>query len=186
MSGAPRRWVVGRRDHVSHRCCGRGHSARLRDRRSSRRGRHGPVARAAHPGAGRRCALRRGAGDKHAVVAAARSVGVPFVPGAFADNPVGRLLEDPILQGGVETTHVAWRPYDGIGRRVRNGLNFVSAASACARPWEPRIVLTQPRRRCNPGTSTGMRSSPATERAGFTAGESSRRLRRPPQRWRSS
>lgn len=44
---------------------------------------------------------------------------------AFADNPVGRLLEDLILQGGVDQTHVSWRPYDGIGRSVRNGLNFV-------------------------------------------------------------
>ena len=44
---------------------------------------------------------------------------------AFADNPVGRLLEDLILQGGVDQTYVTWRPYDGIGRTVRNGLNFV-------------------------------------------------------------
>jgi 2-dehydro-3-deoxygluconokinase len=44
---------------------------------------------------------------------------------AFADNPVGRLLEDLILQGGVDQTYVRWRPYDGIGRDVRNGLNFV-------------------------------------------------------------
>ena len=44
---------------------------------------------------------------------------------AFADNPVGRLLEDLILQGGVDQTHVAWVPYDGVGRSARNGLNFV-------------------------------------------------------------
>jgi 2-dehydro-3-deoxygluconokinase len=44
---------------------------------------------------------------------------------AFADNPVGRLLEDLILQGGVDPRHVAWVPYDGVGRGVRNGLNFV-------------------------------------------------------------
>jgi 2-dehydro-3-deoxygluconokinase len=43
---------------------------------------------------------------------------------AFADNDVGRLLEDLILQGGVDTTFVQWLPYDGIGRTVRNGLNF--------------------------------------------------------------
>ncbi|MFI5910878.1 sugar kinase [Dactylosporangium sp. NPDC051541] len=43
---------------------------------------------------------------------------------AFADNEVGRLLEDLILQGGVDTTFVQWVPYDGIGRTVRNGLNF--------------------------------------------------------------
>jgi 2-dehydro-3-deoxygluconokinase len=44
---------------------------------------------------------------------------------AFADNPVGRLLEDLILQGGVDQRYVSWVPYDGIGRDVRNGLNFV-------------------------------------------------------------
>src|SRR5262245_43467952 len=43
---------------------------------------------------------------------------------AFADNDVGRLIEDFILQGGVATDYVLWRPYDGVGRSVRNGLNF--------------------------------------------------------------
>jgi len=43
---------------------------------------------------------------------------------AFADNEVGRLLEDFILQGGVDTEFVKWVPDDGVGRTVRNGLNF--------------------------------------------------------------
>ncbi len=43
---------------------------------------------------------------------------------AFAENEVGRLLEDFILQGGVDTRFVKWVPYDGVGRSVRNGLNF--------------------------------------------------------------
>src|SRR5215472_5578943 len=43
---------------------------------------------------------------------------------AFADNPVGRLLEDLILQGGVDPSLMRWVDYDGIGRTVRNGLNF--------------------------------------------------------------
>ncbi len=43
---------------------------------------------------------------------------------AFADNEIGRLLEDLILQGGVDTSFTRWAPYDGIGRTVRNGLNF--------------------------------------------------------------
>src|SRR2546421_8756220 len=43
---------------------------------------------------------------------------------AFADNDVGRLLEDLILQGGVATEFIKWAPDDGIGRAVRNGLNF--------------------------------------------------------------
>ena len=43
---------------------------------------------------------------------------------ALADNEVGRLVEDFMLQGGVDTSFIQWRPYDGIGRTVRNGLNF--------------------------------------------------------------
>jgi 2-dehydro-3-deoxygluconokinase len=43
---------------------------------------------------------------------------------ALADNPVGRLVEDLMLQGGVDQSHVRWVPYDGVGRAVRNGLNF--------------------------------------------------------------
>lgn len=43
---------------------------------------------------------------------------------AFAKNDVGLLLEDLILQGGVDTRFIKWVPYDGIGRTVRNGLNF--------------------------------------------------------------
>ena len=43
---------------------------------------------------------------------------------ALADNPVGRLVEDFILQGGVDVSHIRWLPYDGVGRNVRNGLNF--------------------------------------------------------------
>ena len=43
---------------------------------------------------------------------------------AFADNPVGRLVQDLIYQGGVDQSHVIWKKYDGIGREVRNGLNF--------------------------------------------------------------
>lgn len=43
---------------------------------------------------------------------------------ALADNDVGRLIEDFILQGGVDTQFIQWRDYDGIGREVRNGLNF--------------------------------------------------------------
>ena len=57
---------------------------------------------------------------------------------ALADNPVGRLVEDFILQGGVDTSLIRWIPYDGVGRAVRNGLNFtergfgVRAAAGCS------------------------------------------------------
>jgi 2-dehydro-3-deoxygluconokinase len=57
---------------------------------------------------------------------------------ALAENPVGRLVEDFILQGGVDTALLKWVPYDGVGRTVRNGLNFtergygVRAAVGCS------------------------------------------------------
>jgi 2-dehydro-3-deoxygluconokinase len=57
---------------------------------------------------------------------------------AFADNPVGRLIQDLIYQGGVDQSHVRWVKYDGVGRSVRNGLNFtergfgVRAAVGCS------------------------------------------------------
>src|SRR6187200_2222848 len=43
---------------------------------------------------------------------------------AFADNAVGRLVQDLIYQGGVDQSHVKWVKFDGVGRTVRNGLNF--------------------------------------------------------------
>src|ERR1700712_1839229 len=57
---------------------------------------------------------------------------------ALADNPVGRLVEDLMNQGGVDQSHVKWAKYDGVGRTVRNGLNFtergfgVRAALGCS------------------------------------------------------
>ena len=43
---------------------------------------------------------------------------------AFVDNDVGQLITDFVMQGGVATDFIKWRPDDGIGRSVRNGLNF--------------------------------------------------------------
>src|SRR6266702_4213846 len=57
---------------------------------------------------------------------------------ALADNPVGRLVQDLIYQGGVDQSHLKWIKYDGVGRSVRNGLNFtergfgVRAALGCS------------------------------------------------------
>ena len=57
---------------------------------------------------------------------------------ALVDNPVGRLVEGLIAQGGVDLSHVRWEPFDGIGRVARNGLNFtergfgVRAALGCS------------------------------------------------------
>src|SRR5215831_15455388 len=43
---------------------------------------------------------------------------------ALCDNPVGRLVEDLMLQGGVDLSYMHWVKYDGVGRAARNGLNF--------------------------------------------------------------
>jgi len=57
---------------------------------------------------------------------------------ALADNPVGRLVEDLMLEGGVDLSHVRWVADDGVGRTVRNGLNFtergfgIRAALGCS------------------------------------------------------
>lgn len=44
---------------------------------------------------------------------------------ALADNPVGRLVEDLMLQGGVDLSHLRWTSYDGVGRQTRNGIYFL-------------------------------------------------------------
>jgi len=68
---------------------------------------------------------------------------------AFADNPVGRLIEDFILQGGVDTSLIRWAAYDGVGRTVRNGLNFtergfgVRAAAGCSDRGHTAISQTK-------------------------------------------
>jgi len=57
---------------------------------------------------------------------------------AIVDNEIGRLLEELMLQGGVDMSHVRWVPFDGIGRSARVGLNFtergygIRAAVGCS------------------------------------------------------
>ena len=82
------------------------------------------------PGEGRiRCAREfkawEGGGEYNVARGLRRCFGLKTaICTAFADNEVGRLLEDFILQGGVDTGFIKWMPYDGMGRTVRNGLNF--------------------------------------------------------------
>jgi len=69
---------------------------------------------------------------------------------AFADNPVGRLLQDLIYQGGVDQTLIRWAPSDGVGRTVRNGLNFTErgfgarAALGCSDRGHTAVSQLQP------------------------------------------
>jgi 2-dehydro-3-deoxygluconokinase len=69
---------------------------------------------------------------------------------ALADNPVGRLVEDLMLQGGVSQKYVRWTPFDGVGRTVRNGLNFtdrgfgIRAAVGCSDRGHTAISQLKP------------------------------------------
>ena len=69
---------------------------------------------------------------------------------ALADNPVGRLVQDLIYQGGVDQSHIRWVEYDGIGRTARNGLNFTErgfgarAALGCSDRGHTAISQLQP------------------------------------------
>ena len=82
------------------------------------------------PGDGRIATTRsfdvcEGGGEYNVARALKRCFGLrTAIVTSLADNPVGRLIEDLIYQGGVEQAHVGWLPYDGVGRDVRNGLNF--------------------------------------------------------------
>ena len=82
------------------------------------------------PGEGRVRTARRfqafeGGGEYNVTRGLRRCFGLrTAVVTAFADNEVGHLIEDFILQGGVDTQFIQWKKYDGIGREVRNGLNF--------------------------------------------------------------
>ena len=69
---------------------------------------------------------------------------------ALADNPLGRLVQDLMFQGGVDQSHVHWAKYDGVGRETRNGLNFtergygVRAAVGCSDRGHTAISQLRP------------------------------------------
>lgn len=68
----------------------------------------------------------------------------------LAENPVGRLVQDLIYQGGVDQSHVRWVKYDGVGRAIRNGLNFTErgfgarAALGCSDRGHTAISQVKP------------------------------------------
>jgi len=82
------------------------------------------------PGPGRIHTARRfeaweGGGEYNVARGLCRCFGLrTAIVTALADNPVGRLLEDLMRQGGVDLSYLLFREYDGVGRSVRNGLNF--------------------------------------------------------------
>ncbi len=67
-----------------------------------------------------------GGGEYNTARALRRAFGLRTgVVTALVDNPVGRLVEDLVLQGGVDMSHVIWREFDGVGREARNGVYFL-------------------------------------------------------------
>ena len=90
-----------------------------------------------------------GGGEYNVVRGLRRCFGLKTtVATAVVDNEIGRLLEDLMLQGGVDLSHVKWVPFDGIGRAARVGLNFtekgfgVRAAVGCSdRAWSAASQL---------------------------------------------
>lgn len=69
---------------------------------------------------------------------------------ALADNSVGRLVQDLIYQGGVDQSHLKWMKFDGVGRQVRNGLNFtergfgIRSALGCSDRGHTAVSQLQP------------------------------------------
>ena len=82
------------------------------------------------PGAGRIRTSRQfqaweGGGEYNVARGLRRCFGLnTAIVSALVDNEIGRLLEDFILQGGVDSSLIRWIEADGIGRKARNGLNF--------------------------------------------------------------
>lgn len=96
------------------------------------------------PGEGRISTARsfrvwEGGGEYNVARALRRSFGLhTALLSAFVDNPIGRLLDGLVLEGGVDTSHVRWLSFDGVGHAARNGINFtergfgVRSALACS------------------------------------------------------
>ncbi len=103
---------------------------------------------------------------------------------ALPQNDLGWLVEDFIWQGGVDTSHVIWRDFDGLGRNTRVGLNFtekgfgVRAALGCSDRGHSARLADQARR-----SRTGKSCSARKACGGSTPAASSRRWRpTPPKR----
>jgi len=99
----------------------------------------------------RHFAVSEGGGEYNVARGLKRCFGLETaVVTAFAKNPVGALLQDLINQGGVDSSLIRWVPYDGVGRTVRNGLNFtergfgVRAALGCSDRGHTAVAALKP------------------------------------------
>jgi 2-dehydro-3-deoxygluconokinase len=104
---------------------------------------------------------------------------------AFADDPVGRLLQDFIYQGGVDQSLVRWVEHDGVGRWARNGLNFTERGcgmrAALGSYERGHTAVSQ----LKPGDIDWEESSASTEPGGYTREEFFAPFLQPVPRWRS-
>jgi 2-dehydro-3-deoxygluconokinase len=99
----------------------------------------------------RQFAIWEGGGEYNVARGLRRCFGLrSAIATALAENAVGRLVEDLILQGGVDTSLLKWISFDGVGRTVRNGLNFtergfgVRAAAGCSDRGNTAISQVKP------------------------------------------
>jgi len=99
----------------------------------------------------RQFAVSEGGGEYNVARGLKRCFGLDAaIVTAFAKNPVGALLQDLIYQGGVDSSLIKWVNYDGVGRMVRNGLNFtergfgVRAALGCSDRGHTAIAALKP------------------------------------------
>src|SRR6266436_5150932 len=99
----------------------------------------------------RQVAVSEGGGEYNVARGLKRCFGLDAaIVTAFAKNPVGALLQDLIYQGGVDSSLIKWVNYDGVGRMVRNGLNFtergfgVRAALGCSDRGHTAIAALKP------------------------------------------
>lgn len=99
----------------------------------------------------RQFAVSEGGGEYNVARALKRCFGLDAAAvTVFAENPVGELLRDLLYQGGVDQSLIQWVKYDGVGRTVRNGLNFtergfgVRAALGCSDRGHTAISQLKP------------------------------------------
>ncbi len=127
------------------------------------------------PGEGRIATARRfipweGGGEYNVACGLRRCSGLrTSVSTALVENPVGRLIEDLMLQGGVDISLLKGIPYDFAHRTVRKGLNFTERGFEFERPLDAPTVVTPQSASCNRTTLTGRRFSVhSMTRAGST------------------
>jgi 2-dehydro-3-deoxygluconokinase len=102
-------------------------------------------------GTAREFAVSEGGGEYNVARGLKRCFGLETaIVTAFARNPVGSLLQDLIYQGGVDSSLIRWVDYDGVGRTVRNGLNFtergfgVRGAVGCSDRGHTAVAALKP------------------------------------------